>query len=109
MTVSMGPVKLERQVALELVRGCVVEALAMVGAPEQEVTEATVLVGPGTAIDSIAIVSLVVDVEQKLEQDHRVSVTLANDKAMSAKNSPFRTVGVLTDYVLELAAEGLPS
>lgn len=96
---------LDRQVAFEVVRACVAEALALAGAPADDVTESTVLVGPGSAIDSIGIVSLIVDVEQRLEQEHHVSVTLANDRAMSQRNSPFRTAGVLTDHVLAVLAE----
>jgi acyl carrier protein len=67
--------------------------------------EDTVLVGPSAVIDSLGVVSLIVEVEQRLEIDHHVSVTLANDKAMSQRNSPFRTVGVLADYALSLIEE----
>jgi hypothetical protein len=41
--------------------------------------------------------------------DHQVSVTLANDRAMSQRNSPFRTAGVLTDHVLATEREALAS
>ena len=34
------------------------------------------------------VVSLIVDVEQRLEMDHGVSVTLASDKAMSQTQQP---------------------
>jgi hypothetical protein len=34
-----------------------------------------------------------------------VSITLANDRAMSQRNSPFRTVSVLTDHLLTMVAE----
>jgi hypothetical protein len=34
-------------------------------------------------------------------------VTLASDKAMSQKNSPFRTAGVLADHVVATEKEGL--
>jgi hypothetical protein len=44
-------------------------------------------------------------VEQRVESQHDVSVTLANDKAMSARNSPFRTVGVLADHVVAMVTE----
>jgi hypothetical protein len=36
-------------------------------------------------------------------------VTLANDRAMSQRNSPFRTIGVLTDHLLSMVAEVSPS
>jgi hypothetical protein len=37
--------------------------------------------------------------------DHQVSITLANDRAMSQRNSPFRTVAVLSDHILATERE----
>jgi acyl carrier protein len=65
----------------------------------------TVLVGKDAVLDSLGVVSLIVEVEQRVEGEHGVSITLANDRAMSQRNSPFRTVGVLTDHVLTMVAE----
>jgi acyl carrier protein len=68
-------------------------------------TEETVLVGNEAVLDSIGVVQLIVEVEQRVEGEHGVSITLANDKAMSQRNSPFRSVGVLTDHVVATAQE----
>jgi acyl carrier protein len=65
----------------------------------------SVLVGPDAVIDSLGVVSLIVEVEQLVEGEHNVSIILANEKAMSAKNSPFRTVGVLAEHVVATVAE----
>ncbi len=73
------------------------------------ITEETVIVGPDAVIDSIGVVSLIVDIEQRLEMDHEVSVTLANDRAMSQRNSPFRTAAVLADHILATEREGSAS
>jgi acyl carrier protein len=97
---------IERQKALEVVLGCLREAVEQSGGDASAVGEDTPIVGPGAVIDSIGVVSLIVDVEQRLEMDHQVSVTLANDRAMSQKNSPFRTAGVLADHVIATAREG---
>lgn len=70
-----------------------------------EIGEETVLVGADPVLDSLGVVQLIVEVEQRVEQRHGVSVTLANDKAMSQKNSPFRSVGVLADHVITTAQE----
>ncbi|PHM22818.1 acyl carrier protein [Xenorhabdus ehlersii] len=56
-------------------------------------------------LDSISLVMLIADLESKLEDDFDVSLTLANEKSMSAKNSPFSSVGRLTDYVADLIRE----
>lgn len=97
---------LERQKALDVVLGCLREAVEQASGDASAVMEDTPIVGPGAVLDSIGVVSLIVDIEQRLEMDHQVSVTLANDRAMSQKNSPFRTAGVLADHVLLTEKEG---
>ena len=69
------------------------------------VTEATHLIGPKSFIDSLTLVSLIVDIEQKINEEYDITVTIADERAMSQKNSPFRTVGTLTDYVEILVNE----
>src|SRR5450432_289096 len=97
---------IERSAALNIVIASIQEVFAQTGmdAPGA-LTEETVLVGKDAVLDSLGVVSLIVEVEQRLETEHSVSVTLANDKAMSQRNSPFRTVGVLTDHVVAMVAE----
>lgn len=87
---------------LNLVRRCLVElceeqALDVPG----EVGPDTALFGPDGLLDSIALVSLVVAVEEAVEDGHGVSVTLADQRALSRSRSPFRTVGSLAEYAQE--------
>jgi acyl carrier protein len=95
-----------RSAAVEIVVASLREVFAQTGdTPPVDITDNTVLVGNEAVLDSLGVVSLIVEVEQRLEAAHGISVTLANDKAMSQKNSPFRTVGVLADHVLATAEE----
>jgi acyl carrier protein len=97
---------IERAAALSIVIASIQEVFAQTGEPAPSaLTEDTVLVGKDAVLDSLGVVSLIVEVEQRVEGEHGASVTLANDKAMSARNSPFRTVGVLTDHVVSMVAE----
>lgn len=98
---------IDRSVALEIVLSTLRDAVDQNGGDGAAVTEGTVIVGPGAVIDSIGVVSLIVDIEQRLEMDHQISVTLANDRAMSQRTSPFRTPAVLTDHILTTESEGL--
>ncbi len=59
----------------------------------------TVLFGPNATIDSMALVSFIVAVEEQLLDEFGISATLADEKAMSMERSPFRTLGTLIDYV----------
>ena len=62
----------------------------------------TVIFGRDANIDSMTLVSLILAVEEQLLDTHDLSVTIANEKAMSLEHSPFRTLGSLIDYVHEL-------
>jgi acyl carrier protein len=105
----MSKVMIDRTVAIEIVLSALRDAVNQNGSDASGVTDETVIVGPGAVIDSIGVVSLIVDIEQRLEMDHQVSVTLANDRAMSQRNSPFRTAAVLADHILATEREGAAS
>ncbi len=63
------------------------------------------LYGAGGTLDSISLVSLVVNIEQKIEDEFEIGIILANEKAMSQRNSPFLTVGSLAHYATTLIEE----
>ena len=65
----------------------------------------TVLLGRDSNIDSITLVNLIVSIEENLEENLNVSVTLADEKALSEKNSPFLTIKTLLDYITLLTKE----
>ena len=64
-----------------------------------ELSSHTILIGDGSMLDSIGLVTLIVTAEQNIEDRFDVSLTLADEKAMSQKQSPFRTIGSLIDYI----------
>ena len=59
----------------------------------------TVLFGKDGKLDSLGLVSLLVTIEQNIEDEFDVSITIADERAMSQKHSPFRTIGTLADYI----------
>lgn len=69
------------------------------------ITELTPLMGKSAGLDSLGLVNLIVDVEGRLLDDFDVEVTLADERAMSQKHSPFRTIGSLAEYICRLARE----
>ena len=72
--------------------------------PEQALKKSmdTVLFGAGGALDSLGMVNFIRAVEQRLEREFGVAVTLVHERAMSKKNSPFKTIGSLHKYILGL-------
>lgn len=66
------------------------------------IAQDTPLFGPTGLLDSVGLVSLVLAVEQEISERHGVTVALADEKALSQRNSPFRTVGTLVAYAVQL-------
>jgi len=64
--------------------------------------EKTKLYGANGTLDSLALVSFVTDVEEKIADEFDSDVILADEKAMSATTSPFRNVATLRDYIVNL-------
>ncbi len=61
------------------------------------------------SLDSLSLVSLIVDIEARVEDAFQTEVVLASEKAMSMQNSPYRNVLTLTNFVLEEMAPSPPS
>lgn len=59
----------------------------------------SVLFGKDGHLDSVDFVSLILDIEQAIEDEVGVHIILSDAKALSQKNSPFRTIGTLVEYV----------
>ena len=64
-------------------------------------TEDITLLGEDGLLDSMELVTLVVSVEQVVEEQLGATITLANDRALSQRKSPYRTVGSLTEFAVE--------
>jgi acyl carrier protein len=65
----------------------------------------TELFGIKAEIDSLSLVSLIVDIESSLNADYSCEVSLTDDRAMMREISPFTNVIALRDYIVELLAE----
>lgn len=63
-----------------------------------EVSPAAPIYGSKSPLDSLGLVSLLIDVEDLL-RDLGVDVTLSDERAMSQARSPFRSVKALVDYI----------
>lgn len=64
------------------------------------------LYGEEGALDSLGVVNLIVAVEEAIEDEHNVTITLADERAMSQKRSPFRSIETLVDYIAILVNGG---
>ena len=64
----------------------------------------TPLFGVNAEIDSLSLVSVIVDIETELNSEFNLSISLTDDRAMTRAESPFLSVKTLLTYILELTA-----
>ena len=64
-----------------------------------EKSEDEVLYGQSGKLDSLGFVNLIVTIEEAITNAFDVVCTLADEKAFSLKNSPFRTVATLANFI----------
>ncbi len=102
----------------EIVRAIVIDSLRGLSEQRQparrfEVSADCGVYGAGGALDSLELVNFVVEVEQRLEEQLGVVITLADERAVSEKRSPFRNVSSFVDFIIvrmdEHAARPEPS
>lgn len=67
-----------------------------------EPSSGTGLYGANGNLDSIGLVSLLMDIEERVTDEFDCDVSLTDERAMSRKNSPFRTIKTLSDYIYKL-------
>ena len=65
----------------------------------------TSLFGADAVLDSLSLVSVIVDVESALSDASGREISLTDDRAMSQTVSPFSDVSTLTNYISLLITE----
>jgi len=65
------------------------------------------LFGPNGLLDSMDLVNFVADVEEEVNDRWESDIVVADTKALSRKNSPFRSLNALAEYcVQKMVASG---
>ena len=67
-----------------------------------EVNENTHLFGEHSTIDSLSLVSIIVDLETAFSNDYGYNISLSDDRAMTRSVSPFESIRTMIDYIDEL-------
>lgn len=66
------------------------------------IDENSPLLAEGSFIDSLTLVSFIVDLEAKLVEEQDLDLSLTDDRAMTRTISPYEKVQFLVDYIDEL-------
>jgi len=94
----------------EKIKNIVLNSIKTIG----EMEEKDELLNPGETLrlfggdgvmDSLGIVMLIAEIEEQVQDELNLSITLADDRAMSQKTSPFRSVKTLVNYISKLIKE----
>ena len=94
---------LTHEQALTLVLRCLASLGRELGKAElEQANEQTHLLGDASPLDSLALVKLIVDLEEDVRAATGKSVILAEENTMDPRTSPFRRVDQLTDYIVEV-------
>lgn len=72
--------------------------------PDTSIDESSVLIGSQGIVDSKNLVNLLLALEDHIDTTFGKTFDWSNDRAMSAKRSPFRTPSTLADFALESCA-----
>ena len=90
---------MSKELIIQIVIKCIDEYF-----DSQDISESasknTVLFGNKSMLDSIGLVSVIVDIESKFSDDD-IEISLTSEKAMSRRNSPFRTISTLAEFIKE--------
>jgi hypothetical protein len=95
---------MNRTEILELIIACFCDNLP---SPDSApiLNESTRIFGKGGSFDSIQLVTLLIEIEQRINDRYGAAISIADDRAMSQQRSPFSHIGTLADYVSVLLAE----
>ena len=83
------------------------ELSSIIDLENDEINFDTTIYGNDSRLDSLGLVNLLVTIEQNIEDEFDASLTLADERAMSQKHSPFTTIGSLANYIEMLLKEEL--
>ena len=91
---------MDKEQVLQLVLKTVSEEADEIGYDELRAPIAeTPLFGGDAGVDSLSLVRLVAAIERAAEVRFGKNIVLADEKAMSMRNSPFRTAGALAELL----------
>jgi len=64
------------------------------------------LYGASGKLESLDFVTLIMEVEEKINAEFGTDITIADENLLSKEKSPFSTLGTLTEYLQDLVKEG---
>lgn len=83
----------------DIVNRAVAQIFSEYQLPCNELTGTTLIYGEQGGINSLALVRLIVDLEEMVEVELGHSITIADEKVLSMKSSPFANIASLSQFI----------
>lgn len=97
---------MDKEILNELIIKCTMDALSETDFAQNVIIDSgSQLYGKGGVLDSLGLVRVIAELEEVIYDHTNKNITLADEKAMSQKSSPFRSVASLADYIEKLLQE----
>jgi acyl carrier protein len=97
---------MNRQEIEELILTTLKEVLdALDGQRPDTLGKDTIIFGANGLLDSMGLVTFITDLEDRIEEEFGTALILTDERAMSQRKSPFKTVSFLGQYVNTLIQE----
>ncbi len=72
---------------------------------KNSVLSQVVLFGKGAELESLSLVSFIVDLESELSMEFDKEISLTDDRAMTREVSPYANIQSMKEYIIELLEE----
>ncbi|MDA0740610.1 MAG: hypothetical protein O2862_01715 [Bacteroidetes bacterium] len=69
---------------------------------ELKIEKSAVLFGDGSSVDSMALVNIVLNFEDNLNDEFSTDISLSDDNALNQSTSPYSTIGAIYDYAIKV-------
>ena len=86
---------------LNIVISVVADYAKEINATIDKIDENTRLIGSSSEFDSSDLVQVIVEIEEKINQEYNTDITLTDEKAMSRTTSPFVNIGTLVTFIVD--------
>lgn len=97
---------MQRNDIIEVIKHALAQLNSELPADDQIlISEETLLFGVGAPLDSLSLVSVIVDVEMEISEITGKNISITDDRAMSRPVTPFDSVKTLADYIEEITNE----
>ena len=97
----MKNISTKKQISILLVDAIIEQNLYLDEPVDLSTGDDAILYGDNGNLDSLSLITIIADIEKKIENDFSIKVKLANEKDLKILDSPFTTLGKMVSFIME--------